>query len=157
MSIPDDILTIAGVVTGDDRTSLTGWQRRDAIAAMTALGYSGAHIAWALRTIQTSIAKTAALMGLTLHHRDQRLDWIAIAMVVEGDACLPLFHADRAEVVRQLAARRLTCAEIGRRLRVDPSEISYTARRLGITLAKEEQWSWYAYGTHRWQRQAVAA
>jgi len=156
VSIPDDILAIAGVVTGDDRTKLGGWQRRDAIAAMTALGYSGAHIGWALRTSQAAIYKTASEFGLRLNIADQRLDWTAIDMVVNDGECLHLSGLDRAEAVRQMAPHH-TSTEIARRLRTDATEIARVARRDGITIRQPDPWSWYTYLSHKPQRQAVAA
>jgi len=154
--IPDDILTVAAVVTGEERHKLTGWQRDHAIAAMTALGYSGQHIAWTLDTSWSAVYQAAHRAGLRINHHDQRPDWTAIDMVTSGTAHLRLTGVDRDEAIRAMADTHTT-TEIARRLLTKPSHINRIADRLGVEVRQAEPPNWYAYIRPNSSRPAVAA
>lgn len=158
-TIPDDILAVAGVVTGDDRTNLGGWQRQDAIAAMTALGYSGTHIAWTMLTSRDAIGNVAAAMGIKLHRHDQHPDWNAVYWVTHHGARMALKGADRVEAVRGLIAKGYHSREIARRLQCSTNPVETIAADLGLTLPAApppaDRWDTHSHRTG--QRQAVAA
>lgn len=160
MNIPDDILTVAAVVTGEERTKLMDWQRQDAIAAMHALGYSGNHIAWALCTSRDAIYQTAMAIGIRLHRHDQRPDWHAVYWVTHHGARMPLKGADRVEAVRGLVTKGYHGEEIARRLQCSTHPVETIAANLGLTLPaappQADRWDVHSHRTRR-RRQAVTA
>jgi hypothetical protein len=130
--VPDDVWAVAAVVVGDERAHLTGWQMRDAVASMTALGHSRQHIAWALKTSQQMVYNTCRDLGIRPHGRDQVVDELGVAMVVDGLADLPLDGKDRDEALRRMVADGLYLDTIARRLcsRIDVVRIA--AVRIGL-------------------------
>lgn len=139
--IPDDILQVAAVVTGEERIHLVGWQRIHAIAAMAALGYSRRHIAWALDSSTTRVNQIALTNNITMHSHDQRPDDLAVAMVCAGYR-MRLTGVDRDEAIRRLAANRVTCERIAHLLKTKPSTISRTASRIDVRLPKPRRPWW---------------
>lgn len=146
-AIDPDILAVAAVVLGEQRTNLTGWQRDHAIHAMTALGYSRHHIAWSLRTSLGNIKEYCRRRNIHTHTTDQHRDWVAIDMVVTGTARIHLTGPDRAEAIRVMAGH-LTADEIAHRLRLpEATDAREIAKRLGVTLLERDRWSWESYMT----------
>ena len=141
----NDAMQVAAVVLGEERTALTGWQRGDAIAAMSALGYSCHHIAWALNSTWQAVYAYSRRHGIPAHRHDQHIDWIAVDMVVTGAARIRLTGPDRIAAIRAMAPR-LTDVEIAHRLMLDQTQdLIDIARRAGIALRRPERWSWQAY------------
>lgn len=128
--IPADVLTIAAIVTGGEPAHLIGEQRKQAISAMHALGYSRDHMAWALDTTPNRVREVAFNLGLRLHHHDQRYDRLAVMWVCCGTP-MPLRGADRDEAVRRLAPH-CTAGEIARLLSTNRAQVSALASRLGV-------------------------
>ncbi|MGC5019044.1 hypothetical protein [Micromonospora sp. DT47] len=158
-TIDPDILDVAAVVLGEQRIALTGWQRLHAVQAMTALGHSKTHIAWALNSTKASIEHYGRTNGVALHRYDQRPDWVAIRWVTHHGARLKLKGPDQVEAVRGLAARGHHQADIADRLHCSVHAVTTIADELGITLPAAHDFNWYAYvrGYDRKLRQAVAA
>lgn len=131
MKIPAEIAAIAGVVTGNEPAHLVGEQRKLALQAMHALGYSREHMAWALKMQPIRVTEAAYRIGVHLHPHDQRPDPLAVEWVCSGTP-MPLKGADREEVIRRLAATH-TAPEIARLLCVPKGQVSVLASRLGVS------------------------
>ncbi|MBF9135152.1 hypothetical protein I0C86_40450 [Plantactinospora sp. S1510] len=128
------ILMVASVVADGRRLPLTGWMRREAMAAMTALGYSATHVAWALRMSVSGAKSAARQMGIKLHPQDQRPDVLSIWMLCKDPKLqLPITTSDRPMAVRALALRRRTAAQIAYQIRIDDSDtVTTIAGRAGV-------------------------
>lgn len=140
--IPDDILDVAAVVLGEEQAPLTGWQRQCAVAAMTALSYSGTHIRWALQATASDISKVAIRLGISLHHVDQRHDELAVQWVCTG-ATMRLRGADAKEAIRRMAAAGCHPDKIAHRIRSDTDYVRVTARRCRIPLNEDRPQAWW--------------
>jgi hypothetical protein len=158
-AIPAEILDVAAVVLGEQRTSLSGWQKHDAICAMAALGYSKTHIAWALCTSRATIENFGYLNGITLHRYDQRPDWEAIRWVTHHGARMRLENPDRVHAIRGLAAQGHHLQEIARRLLCSDRCVTDVARRHRIALpdAPPAAGGWRVYSRGSGRPKAVAA
>jgi hypothetical protein len=133
--IPDDVLAVASVVLGEETAHLLGWQMRDAMAAMTALGQSRKHIAWALQTSEQMVYNVCRELGIRSHQFDQAVDVVGVEMVVSGAGRLPLMGEDRNEALRQMAAAEVRLDVIARRLCAPIDTVRIAARRLGLQLS----------------------
>lgn len=142
--VPDDIWAVAAVVLGEERAHLTGWQMRDAVAAMTALGQSRDHIAGALMTSKQMVYKTCGALKIRPHGHDQAVDQLGVDMVVGGLANLPLTGRDRDEALRQMAADGLYLDAMARRLcsRVDVVRLAATRIGLKVFYAPRNGFDW---------------
>jgi hypothetical protein len=132
--IPDDVLAVAGVVLGEDTAHLTGWQMRHALAAMTALGQSRKHMAWALETSEQMVWNVCREIGVRPHARDQVIDFQAVEFVVGGDT-LTLKDETRNEAIRQMAQNGVRLDVIAKRLGEPMERIRLQAKRLGFDLS----------------------
>lgn len=128
--IPADIEAVWSVVTGAERLPLKGELRCLTITAMTALGYSRDHIAWALMARPTYIGQLATDMGIRLHLHEQNYDPLAVEWVCQGTK-MPLKGADREEAIRRLGPR-YSAPDIARLLGSSPQTVSQLASRLGV-------------------------
>lgn len=142
--VPDDVWAVAAVVVGEERAHLTDWQMRDAVAAMTALGYSRNHIAWSLMTSEQMVYNTCAKLGIRSHGRDQTIDQLGVDMVVDGLADLPLEGKDRDAALRRMVAAGLYLDAIARRLcsRVDVVRIAAVRIGLKPSYAPRDGFDW---------------
>jgi len=135
-SVPlEQLWEVAAVALDPDcRTraaDLQDWQVTDAIAAMTALGDSGAHIAHVLQVRPDTLRRRARQSGIKLRPRDARVDAIGVLVAMCGGR-IALRRNDRQAAIRALAAQGLDAAEIGRRLASKPSTIRTIAARIGV-------------------------
>lgn len=131
------ILDVAAVVLGEARLPLTGWQRRHAMQAMTALGYPGGDIADALCIDRSIVSVAAHRLGVRLLHTTQRPDWVGVTMVVTGTARMRLRGIDRIEAIRQMAAKGVRVDVIAWRTRTDMATVRRLAyEHLGLDLPK---------------------
>lgn len=133
---PPEVLAVAAAVLGHRgrQRPLTGWQRDEAIKAMTAMGDSVHHIARVLDLHPRTVGKWARRWGLPASDVDRRLDYYGLLWVAHGGR-MALRGRDRIVAVRVLADQNLTAAQIAERLYMDiPETVTKLAANHGIKL-----------------------
>lgn len=153
-----ELADVAAVVLGEHALPLDGWQQRDAIAAMTALGHSHHHIAAMLCLTLRALQDRARQYGITLHKVDQRNDEIGLMLVCDLGIPLRIRHmGDRIEGVRRMAPTVDRYA-MARLLGCNVAAVVDAARRGGIELLpKLAQDNWIGALVDRRYAKRVAA
>lgn len=139
----DYALEVAEAVLGGTPLAADHPGRRDALAAMNALGYSTTYMAEQLGVQPRSVYNLARKFDLTLDRDRHAIDQVAIDLVLQGDS-LALRGADLQAAVTELAKRGKTATQCARLLKTDSAVIARIAAGLGVQLAKHDpQGCWW--------------
>jgi hypothetical protein len=127
-----DTAAIVGVVLGTDPVPLTRAQRKVALAAMSALGYSTEYIAEQLGLGVRTVPTIASHLGVKLPRYREFVDAVAVELVA-GGASMRLRGNDLAAVLPILAAQGKTITECAAQLQTDNRTVERAAAKLKLT------------------------